>query len=226
MDPRFFPLGIVADLIENFGNLNDQQNENITSAAILTVMKNLTNKTYLRGISDALELLSDPTENKVTRFFGNVAGNYIPFASLRRQGVPGILAPDDTAYETRDFVDEVLKNTPFTESLDPRVDILTGDPITKNPSSLYLNADGIASYSFWFQGPSLVGRKSDVKTDSVTFEIASLRIPLENPQKIKFKTVDLTQEKKTPDGKSAYQFLLENTGKVKFKGKKFKRNIS
>ena len=48
MDPRFFPLGIVADLIENFGNLNDQQNENITSAAILTVMKNLTNKTYLK----------------------------------------------------------------------------------------------------------------------------------------------------------------------------------
>jgi hypothetical protein len=226
MDPRFFPLGIVADLIENFGNLNDQQNENITSAAILTVMKNLTNKTYLRGISDALELLSDPTENKVTRFFGNVAGNYIPFASLRRQGVPGILAPDDTAYETRDFVDEVLKNTPFTESLDPRVDILTGDPITKNPSSLYLNADGIASYSFWFQGPSLVGRKSDVKTDSVTFEIASLRIPLENPQKIKFKTVDLTQEKKTPDGKSAYQFLLENTGKVKFKGKNLKETLA
>ena len=226
MDPRFFPLGIVADLIENFGNLNDQQNENITSAAILTVMKNLTNKTYLRGISDALELLSDPTENKVTRFAGTVVGNYIPFASLRRQGIPGVLAPDDTAYETRSFVDEVLKNTPFTESLDPRVDILTGDPITKNPSSLYLNADGIASYSFWFQGPSLVGRKSDVKTDPVTFEIASLRIPLENPQKIKFRIVDLTQEKNTPDGKSAYQYLLENTGKVEYKGKNLKQTLA
>ena len=226
MDPRFFPLGIVADLIENFGNLNDQQNENITSAAILTVMKNLTNKTYLRGISDALELLSDPTENKVTRFAGTVVGNYIPFASLRRQGIPGVLAPDDTAYETRSFVDEVLKNTPFTESLDPRVDILTGDPITKNPSSLYLNADGIASYSFWFQGPSLVGRKSDVKSDPITLEIASLRIPLENPEKIKFKVVDLTQEKNTPDGKSAYQYLLENTGKVQYKGKNLKQTLA
>ena len=226
MDPRFFPLGIVADLIENFGNLNDQQNENITSAAILTVMKNLTNKTYLRGISDALELLSDPTENKVTRFAGTVVGNYIPFASLRRQGIPGVLAPDDTAYETRSFVDEVLKNTPFTESLDPRVDILTGDPITKNPSSLYLNPDGIASYSFWFQGPSLVGRKSDVKSDPITLEIASLRIPLENPEKIKFKVVDLTQEKNTPDGKSAYQYLLENTGKVEYKGKNLKQTLA
>ena len=226
MDPRFFPLGIVADLIENFGNLNDQQNENITSAAILTVMKNLTNKTYLRGISDALELLSDPTENKVTRFAGTVVGNYIPYSSLRRQGIPGVLAPDDTAYETRSFVDEVLKNTPFTESLDPRVDILTGDPITKNPSSLYLNADGIASYSFWFQGPSLVGRKSDVKTDPITLEIASLRIPLENPQKIKFKVIDLTQEKNTPDGKSAYQYLLENTGKVEYKGKNLKQTLA
>ena len=226
MDPRFFPLGIVADIIENIGNLNDQQKEDVFSAAILTVMKNLTNKTYLRGISDALELLSDPTENKVTRFAGTVVGNYIPFASLRRQGIPGVLAPDDTAYETRSFVDEVLKNTPFTESLDPRVDILTGDPITKNPSSLYLNADGIASYSFWFQGPSLVGRKSDVKSDPITLEIASLRIPLENPEKIKFKVVDLTQEKNTPDGKSAYQYLLENTGKVEYKGKNLKQTLA
>nr|BAR32218.1 protein transporter sec31 [uncultured Mediterranean phage uvMED] len=226
MDPRFFPLGIVADIIENIGNLNDQQKEDAFSSAVLTVMKNLTNKTYLRGISDALELISDPNENNISRFFGNVAGNYIPYSSLRRQGIPGVLAPDEQAYETRSFVDEVLENTPFTESLDPRVDILTGDPITKNPSSLYLNPDGIASYSFWFMGPSLVGRKSDVKTDAVTFEIARLRIPLENPQKIKFKIVDLTEETNTPNGKSAYQYLLENTGKVKIDGKNLKEQLA
>ena len=226
MDPRFFPLGIVADIIENIGNLNDQQKEDVFTSSVLTVMKNLTNKTYLRGISDALEVISDPTENKVSRFFGNVAGNYIPFSSLRRQGIPGILAPDEQAYETRSFVDEVLKNTPYTESLDPRVDILTGDPIEKTPSSLYLNPDGIASYSFWFQGPSLVGRKSDVKTDPVTFEIARLRIPLENPQKIKFKIVDLTEETNTPNGKSAYQYLLENTGKVEVNGKNLKEQLA
>jgi predicted regulator of amino acid metabolism with ACT domain len=226
MDPRFFPLGIAADIIENIANLNDQQKEDMFSAGVLTVMKNLTNKTYLRGISDALELLSDPTENKISRFAGTVAGNYIPFASLRRQGIPGVLKPDDTSYETRSFVDEVLKNTPFTDSIDPRVDILTGDPITKNQSSLYLNPDGIASYSFWFMGPSLVGRKSDVKTDAVTFEIARLRIPLENPQKIKFKIVDLTEETNTPNGKSAYQYLLENTGKVKIDGKNLKEQLA
>jgi hypothetical protein len=225
MDPRFFPLGIVADIIENVGNLNDQQKEDVFSSAVLTVMKNLTNKTYLRGISDALEVISDPTENKVSRFAGTVIGNYIPFASLRRQGIPGLLEPDSASYETRSFVDEVLKNTPFTDSIDPRVDILTGEPIEKNPSSLYLNPDGIASYSFWFQGPSLVGRKSDVKTDPVTFEIARLRIPLENPQKIKFKVVDLTKEYRFT-GSSAYQYLLENTGKVKIDGKNLKEQLS
>ena len=225
MDPRFFPLGIVADIIENIGNLNDQQKEDVFSSAVLTVMKNLTNKTYLRGISDALEVISDPTENKISRFAGTFVGNYIPFASLRRQGIPGFLEPDSTSYETRSFVDEVLKNTPFTDSIDPRVDILTGEPIEKNPSSLYLNPDGIASYSFWFQGPSLVGRKSDIKTDPVTFEIARLRIPLENPQKIKFKVVDLTKEYRFT-GSSAYQYLLENTGKVKIDGKNLKEQLS
>ena len=225
MDPRFFALGIVADIIENVGNLNDQQKEDVFSSAVLTVMKNLTNKTYLRGISDALEVISDPTENKISRFAGTVVGNYIPFASLRRQGIPGFLEPDSTSYETRSFVDEVLKNTPFTDSIDPRVDILSGEPIEKNPSSLYLNPDGIASYSFWFQGPSLVGRKSDVKTDPVTFEIARLRIPLENPQKIKFKVVDLTKEYRFT-GSSAYQYLLENTGKVKIDGKNLKEQLA
>jgi len=75
-------------------------------------------------------------------------------------------------------------------------------------------------------GPSLVGRKSDVKTDAVTFEIARLRIPLENPQKIKFKIVDLTEETNTPNGKSAYQYLLENTGKVKIDGKNLKEQLA
>jgi len=218
MDPRFYILGIIADLKENLININDQQKEDIFSSAALTVFRNASNKTYLRGLSDAMELIANPTENSFSKFFGGVVGNAIPYASLRNQGIPGILNPETESYETRGFLDRIIARSGLGEKyLEPRRDILTGEPIEKTPSSLYLNPDGVASFSFWFQGPSLVGRKIDVKNNPVAFEIARLRVPLGEPQKIKYKTVDLTEYKK--GDQSAYDYMMENIGKVKIEGK-------
>ena len=220
MDPRFYILGIIADLKENLTNINDEQKEDLFSSAALTVFRNAANKTYLRGLSDAMELIANPTENSFSKFFGGVVGNAIPYASLRNQGIPGILEPETESYETRGFLDRIIARTGLGEKyLEPRRDILTGKPIEKTPSSLYLNADGVASFSFWFQGPSLVGRKIDVKDNPVAFEIARLRIPLGEPQKIKYKKVDLTKEYNFTGEQSAYDYMMENIGKVKIEGK-------
>jgi len=220
MDPRFYILGIIADLKENLININDEQKEDLFSSAALTVFRNASNKTYLRGLSDAMELIANPTENSFSKFFGGVVGNAIPYASLRNQGIPGILEPEKEAYETRGFLDRIIARSGLGEKyLEPRRDILTGEPIEKTPSSLYLNADGVASFSFWFQGPSLVGRKIDVKDNPVAFEIARLRIPLGEPQKIKYKKVDLTKEYNFTGEQSAYDYMMENIGKVKIEGK-------
>ena len=220
MDPRFYILGIIADLKENLTNINDEQKEDLFSSAALTVFRNAANKTYLRGLSDAMELIANPTENSFSKFFGGVVGNAIPYASLRNQGIPGILEPETESYETRGFLDRIIARTGLGEKyLEPRRDILTGNPIEKTPSSLYLNADGVASFSFWFQGPSLVGRKIDVKDNPVAFEIARLRIPLGEPQKIKYKKVDLTKEYNFTGEQSAYDYMMQNIGKVKIEGK-------
>jgi len=225
MDPRFFILGIVADVKENFQNIDDQQKEAIISTAMLTVFKNVTNKSYLRGISEALEIIASPTENKAARFFGNLAGNLIPYSALRNQGIPGITEPDQIAYESRSFVDKILNKLSLGEKyLEPRRDLLTGEPIEKTPNALYINADGIASFSFWFQGPSLVGRRSDVKDNRVLLEITSLKIPLEEPSRVEYKTIDFTKifgkvdkDKKIIKGdkQSAYDYWTENIGKIK-----------
>ena len=214
MDPRFYIFGIIADLKENLININDTQKEDLFTSAALTVMKNASNKLYLRGISDALELIANPTENSFSKFFGGVVGNVIPYASLRNQGIPGILEPEKESYETRGFLDRILARTGLGDKfLEPRRDILTGKPIEKTPSSLYLNPDGIASFSFWLQGPSLVGRQIDIKDNPVAYEVARLRIPLTEPQKVKYGTVDLTTYEK--NNQSAYDYMLENIGKVK-----------
>ena len=102
-----------------------------------------------------MELIANPTENSFSKFFGGVVGNAIPYASLRNQGIPGILDPETEAWETRGFLDRIIARSGLGEKyLEPRRDILTGEPIEKTPSSLYLNPDGVASFTFWFQGPS------------------------------------------------------------------------
>ncbi len=224
MDPRFMIYGWIADIKENLANINDEDKESIFTAAILTVMRNAANKTYLRGISDVAELIGDPTENKVERFVGGVVGNLIPYASLRNQGIPGILEPEKEAYETRGFVDQILSRTGLGEKyLEPRRDIITGEPIERTPSSLYFNPEGVISFSSLLQGPSLVGRKIDTKDNPVAFEIARLRVALTPPQKVRSRIVDLTEFKKGKQ--TAYDYLMENTGKVKINGRTFQEEM-
>jgi len=218
MDPRFYIFGLIADAKENLLNMNDEEKEGFYTAAALTVMRNATNKLYLRGISDALELIANPTENSFSKFFGGIVGNAIPYASLRNQGIPGILEPEKQVFETRGFLDRIIARTGMGEKyLEPKRDILTGKPIEKTPSSLYLNPDGIASFSFWLQAPSLVGRQIDIKDNPVAYEVARLKIPLTEPQKVRYGTVDLTTYEK--NNQSAYDYMLENIGKVKIQNK-------
>jgi hypothetical protein len=224
MDPRFYVLGIMADLKENIANINDEDKTDIMGAAVLTVFKNVTNKTYLRGLSDTFEVLSEPTPKNISQFFGGVVGNLIPFVSFRSQGIPGILDPDKEALQTRSFIDQVIAKTPFAKGyLETKRDILTGEPIEKKPTGLVINPDGIASFSFWFMGPTMVGKSSDVKQDPTAYEVARLKLTLSAPEIKKFK-VDLTEFKK--GDQTAYDYWLEQVGKAKdFDGTTLKQKL-
>lgn len=225
MDPRFYVLGIMADLKENIANINDEDKADIFGAAFLTVFKNATNKTYLRGLSDIFEVLAEPTPKNISQFFGGVVGNLIPFVSFRSQGIPILgIDPDKEALETRSFIDQVIAKTPFAKGyLETKRDILTGDPIEKKPTGLVINPDGIASFSFWFMGPTMVGRESDVKQDPTAYEVARLKLTLSAPEIKKFK-VDLTEFKK--GDQTAYDFWLEQIGKAKdFDGTTLKQKL-
>lgn len=224
MDPRFYVLGIMADLKENIANINDEDKADIFGSAFLTVFKNATNKTYLRGLSDVFEVLAEPTPKNISQFFGGVVGNLIPFVSFRSQGIPGILDPDKEALETRSFIDQVIAKTPFAKGyLETKRDILTGEPIEKKQTGLVINPDGIASFSFWFMGPTMVGKESDVKQDPTAYEVARLKLTLSAPETKKFK-VDLTEFKK--GNQTAYDYWLEQVGKAKdFDGTTLKQKL-
>ena len=48
------------------------------------------------------------------KFFGNVAGNVIPYTGLRNQGIPFMLDQPKDVFDTRSFYDQILSKTPFT----------------------------------------------------------------------------------------------------------------
>jgi len=226
MDPRFYVFGIMADVVENSDNINDVDKENATFVAITSAAKGLLNKAYMRGVADAYEVVSSDDPNKIEKYLGRVVRNSIPYQAFVRQGVPGIIEADTESYEARDFVDEIIKKSYFLskdENLEPRRDILTGEPIVNNPTSIYYNPEGGLSYLGLTVGPMMVGKKSKIKQDKVRFEIMRLKRRLSQPNK-KISNIDLTEIKK--NNQSAYNYWIENIGKTEINGQNLYNTLS
>ncbi len=227
MDPRFYILGIMADVFENKDNINDEQKGNGFIVAALSAMKSAANKSYLRGISDGFDLAENFTSENVTKYIGRQIGNAIPFQALLGQGIPGITEPDKDLYEARSFMDEIIKKAPLLEKtkyLEPRRDLLTGDPIEKTPNAVYWKPwENATSFLGLGQGPLMVGRKIDIKEDPVLIELMRLKIRLSEPNEIQLKIVNLIDYKK--DNQSAHNYWIERIGKTELNGITLKEQL-
>lgn len=227
LDPRFFIQGIVADLTENIKDIDEQTKYNFMFAAVMSVMKGIGDKSYTRGIGEVAELMADLTPAGVERFIGNTLGNFVPYASLRSQGIPIISPKDKSVYETRDWLDKLLSKTPFTGGLEKKRDAF-GDLIERKTTGFYNNLDGWGSI---FMGPIGIGMSSELDTDNLQIlEIASLKVGLEPPEPIKFKIVDLRDYKnkrnETNGKQSAYDYWQEQIGVVKINGLNIKEFLA
>jgi len=225
MDPRFYLFGIAADMSENSNSINDEDKENMFAVIGLSAMRSAINKSYVRGLSDTFELMQRTTPEKLEKYVGRQFANAIPYQALIGQGIPGITEYDTDMLEARGFVDELIKKTPLitkTDYLEPRRDILTGEPIVRNPNSIYFNPEGGISFLSFTQGPILVGKKSQLKDDPVTLEIARLKVALSEPRKI-IDNIELLDYK--IDGQSAYDYWTERVGKTKVRGLTLKEKL-
>jgi hypothetical protein len=226
MDPRFYLFGIAADINENNLSINDEDKENMFAVMALSAMRSAINKSYVRGLSDAFELAQRTTPENLEKYIGRQFANAIPYQALIGQGIPGITEYDSDMLEARGFVDEIIKKTPLitkTDYLEPRRDILTGEPIVRNPNAVYFNPEGAISFLSFTQGPILVGKESQLKDDPVVLEIARLKVPLSEPRKIIDK-VELLDYK--IDGQSAYGYWTERVGKTKIRGLTLKEKLA
>ena len=191
---RFEPIamifGITADMAEIAGELDKEDAEKLPTMVASSISKNLVSKTWLEGLSSALEAVEDP-DRYMDTFVRNMAGTIVP------TGVAQYARSNDPVLrETRTVLDRIRSRIPgYREDLEPRVN-LWGDPI--------ILEGGL--------GPDMVSPiyTSTKKHDKVNDEIVRLEIAPSMPRR-KLAGVELSDKQYTEyvrlTGQPAKDFL-------------------
>ena len=203
-DPFASIMGIIADIAEGYKYMDERSIDGLDKAmntVVLAIARNITNKTYLTGITNIANATSNPEQ-----FGQNLVNQYVsslvPFSSAMSQSTSTI-ANDPVMREVRSMVDAVQAKIPFlAENVAPQRNIL-GEVVTR-PTAL---------------GPDILSPMvyTEVKDDLILQEFNMLGHGF-TPPKPQRGALDLTQFK-TRGGQQAYDRWLELHGSVRVGGR-------
>jgi len=77
LEPLGMLLGIAADMVEIQGYMSEDEDANLASMIVGSISKNLTSKTWLRGLSEVIQAIEDP-DRYAGGYLRNLAGTVIP----------------------------------------------------------------------------------------------------------------------------------------------------
>ena len=213
MDPRFFHWGIMADMIEvsKFNPQYDAVSMDMAGALITSIVKNIGDKSYTKGVGDLMQLLEDPSENKFSLFMGKQVSNFAPYNTFAKQFKL-------EAKDFRSFSDRVFDSLHIAD-LEPKRDFV-GKPITRAATTIYTNESFISSL---IQAPWLIGRESELDSSWWKMHIMALsrdgNLSLSPPtQYMRGKQIDLASYvQKNSKGKdqTALDYWREQMGTLK-----------
>ena len=194
-DPFSTLFGAAADFTEVGRFATGKEADEFAANLGMAIAKNVTSKTWLSGLSDAFEVLTDP-ERYGKAYLQRLAGS-MAVPSLVNQAAQ---ASDPYMRNARSIVDAIKARVPVLSETVPMRRDVWGEPVERGTS---LGPD-IAS-------PIFTKRISD---DPVRQEIARLGVPLSTPPrylKVRGKRFDLTpgqyDELVQLSGKPAKQYL-------------------
>lgn len=125
MDPMATTLGVAADYVGLQETMTDRQREEAANLVTASIVANLSDKTWLSGLSDAVAAIHDPQRNG-QQWINRTAGTVVPtgLAQLAR-------TVDATPREAKTPLETILSRIPgLAASLRPRLDAW-GQPIEK-----------------------------------------------------------------------------------------------
>ena len=118
-DPLATTVGVAADLVETGEYMTDSQREKAAALVTAAIIKNLSNKVWLSGITDLSQAIDDP-ERYGTGFISRMAGS-VAVPAIVAQGAKAI---DPVAREASGPIDRIQSRIPFaSRSLLPRRNI-------------------------------------------------------------------------------------------------------
>lgn len=119
-DPINMPFLIVADAasILTAGHMREEDEQGLAMSVVLALAHIVRDKTYLRGMSDAVQAFTD--DRKLSTFPQRFAPGFLPFSSLLSS-----VNPDPVLHEVRGVADAMLAKIPgFSTTLPPQRDFL------------------------------------------------------------------------------------------------------
>jgi hypothetical protein len=78
LDPMGMFLGLSADFQKIAGHVGEEQSSKLATAAVLSLSRNILSKTYLSGLVDAIDTISQNSPGKWQRFANRYAASLVP----------------------------------------------------------------------------------------------------------------------------------------------------
>ena len=203
-DPFSSIIGLVADITEASKYAEERHMDaigSLTNSVVLAIARNITNKTYLTGITNVTNAISNPEQFGPT-LVNQYVSSLVPFSSALDQS-KSTVADDAVLRDCRNMLDAVYAKIPFlAENVTPQRNVL-GEAVVK-PSSVGPDMFSPVTYT-------------QVTDDKIMAEFGLLGHGF-TPPKATRGALDLTQFK-TSRGQEAYDRWLELHGTVKIGGK-------
>lgn len=173
LEPAGMLLGVAASFGEIAGYMEKDEADDLAALIMASVTKNLTSKTYLRGVSEALEAIEDP-DRYGERWVAQMAGTVVPTGVAQAARVV-----DPTLREAQGTIDKIKSRLPGYSKDLPPVRNLWGEPIVLS--------GGL--------GPDIVSPvyTSEDRHDDVSDEFVRLKLETGKPRRI-VSGVELTSE--------------------------------
>lgn len=234
----FGVMGDIADRLKSQDHMNEDKLHAMSSAAIIAMTRNVTDKTYMAGLDQLFQLIDNP-EVKGDSWFKMKAGSLIPSGL----GLLNKTIADPYMRESRSVMDAITQGLPggssFLESkrnvLGERVLSPNGAPDFASPiSGLGPQGAGAGALAGAAGGAALGGvpgalagavagglaggiaQGAKVRKDPVMDEMAQLKFGFSNPSNKIDGNIDMTDYHK--DGQTAYDRFMELSGQLKLHG--------
>lgn len=207
-DPMSTVLGLYVDMFEayKYHDVDEDTMSYLSGVMMLSFINNIANKSFLQGIDNMLQVLSDPI-GSTTKAGGDILAGFVPnyFQQVKN------IETTRELKEARTIWDRIIKRTPYSDELMPKRNAL-GEKITvDNPP-----------YGLGVVSPVYI---RNISEDPLDLEISRLNKGFSVPKAKLMNAFDMRQSV-NDNGQTAYDRYQQLTSEVELNGRTLRKALN